>query len=94
MEATKVLYVEDEVFLAKIVKEGLESRGYQVRLLAEGGSVVQTFAAWQPDICIFDVMLPQKDGFEVAELIRQQNRPPPIFFNFSSIFPSSLQRQA
>ena len=80
METTKVLYVEDEVFLAKIVKEGLESRGYQVRLLAEGGSVVQTFAAWQPDICIFDVMLPQKDGFEVAELIRQQNRSTPILF--------------
>ena len=80
MEATKVLYVEDEVFLAKIVKEGLESRGYQVRLLAEGGSVAQTFAAWKPDICIFDVMLPQKDGFEIAELIRQQNRSTPILF--------------
>lgn len=76
----KILYVEDEVFLAKIVKEGLESRGYEVRLVTEGGSVPKAFAEWQPDICVFDVMLPQKDGFELAELIRQNDQETPILF--------------
>ena len=80
MSKVKVLYVEDEVFLAKIVKEGLESRGYNVRLVAEGGAVLEAFSDWQPDICVFDVMLPQKDGFELAELIRQRDQTTPILF--------------
>lgn len=76
----KILYVEDEVFLAKIVKEGLEGKGYEVRLVTEGGSVPRAFAEWQPDICVFDVMLPQKDGFELAEHIRRNDKNTPILF--------------
>lgn len=80
MSKPKILYVEDEVFLAKIVKEGLEGRGYEVHLVTEGGSVLATFEEYQPDICVFDVMLPQKDGFEIAELIRQVDQQIPILF--------------
>ena len=80
MNKPKILYVEDEVFLAKIVKESLESRGYEVRLVTEGGAVLAAFAEYQPDICVFDVMLPQKDGFEIAELIRRGDQQTPILF--------------
>ncbi|MEL6837291.1 MAG: response regulator transcription factor [Bacteroidota bacterium] len=80
MNKPRILYVEDEVFLAKIVKEGLEGRGYDVHLVTEGDAVLDAFHEYLPDICVFDVMLPQKDGFEIAELIRQADRQTPILF--------------
>lgn len=76
----KVLYVEDEVFLGKIVKESLESRGYEVFMESDGANVVGLFKDAQPDICILDVMLPNRNGFELAEDIRQLNEDIPIIF--------------
>ncbi len=76
----KILYVEDEVFLAKIVKESLETRGYNVVMESDGDKVLQTFKRVNPDICVLDVMLPNKDGFTIAEEIRQVNGQVPIIF--------------
>jgi DNA-binding response OmpR family regulator len=80
MTGVKVLYVEDEVFLAKIVKESLESRGFQVILETDGAKVLTSFRMGKPDICILDVMLPNKDGFELAEEIRNMDKEIPILF--------------
>jgi len=76
----KVLYVEDEVFLGKIVKETLESRGFEVIMETDGADVLRTFEDEQPDICVLDVMLPHRSGFEIAEDIRQINDDIPILF--------------
>lgn len=76
----KVLYVEDEVFLGKIVKETLESRGYEVVMESDGANVLRLFEDAKPDICILDVMLPNRNGFELAEDIRQLNEDIPIIF--------------
>jgi DNA-binding response OmpR family regulator len=76
----KILYVEDELFLAKIVKESLETRGYNVVMESDGDKVLQTFKRINPDICVLDVMLPNKDGFTIAEEIRQVNGQVPIIF--------------
>jgi DNA-binding response OmpR family regulator len=80
MEKTRVLYVEDEPFLARIVKESLESRGYDVRLVGDGGMAGEAFAEYRPDICVLDVMLPQKDGFTIAREIRSAEPGLPIIF--------------
>jgi len=76
----KVLYVEDEVFLGKIVKESLETRGFDVMMEDDGGRVLDMFKHYQPDVCVLDVMLPNKNGFEVAEEIRETNADTPIIF--------------
>lgn len=76
----KVLYVEDEVFLGKIVKETLESRGFDVVMEIDGADVMRSFEDEQPDICILDVMLPHRSGFEIAEDIRKVNDDIPILF--------------
>lgn len=76
----KVLYVEDEVFLGKIVKETLESRGFEVTMEADGANVLNVFKKMQPDICILDVMLPNKNGYELADEIRKQNDSMPLIF--------------
>ena len=80
MQAIKVLYAEDELFLGKIVKESLETRGYEVLMETDGEKVVPLFSQSLPDVCVLDVMLPNKDGFEIAEAIRAIDKAVPILF--------------
>lgn len=80
MTKTKILYVEDEIFLAKIVSETLQSRGYEVILESNGANAIKKFEQSAPDICILDIMLPNKDGFEIADEIREKNTEVPIIF--------------
>jgi len=78
--STKILYVEDELFLGKIVKESLQSRGFDVIMESDGAKVLSLFKLQNPDVCVLDVMLPNKDGFEIAEEIRAINPRVPILF--------------
>ena len=63
----KVLYVEDEANLAKIVMEMLVNRKYDVRLVQRGDLAFHEFKSYNPDICILDVMLPYVDGYEIGK---------------------------
>jgi DNA-binding response OmpR family regulator len=80
MPKTKILYVEDEPFLGRIVKESLESREFDVLMVTDGLNAVSTFAKEKPDICVFDIMLPSKDGYSIAKDIRQMDVTVPIIF--------------
>src|SRR5688572_3864186 len=76
----KILYVEDELFLGKIVRETLESRGFEVVMESDGDKATPAFKKLNPDICILDIMLPNKDGFTIADEIRDLNEEVPIIF--------------
>ena len=76
----KLLYVEDEIFLGKIVKETLESRGFQISMVTDGGQAVEEFRNYKPEVCVLDIMLPNKSGFEIAEEIRKTDPHVPILF--------------
>lgn len=78
--AIKILYVEDEVFLGKIVFETLISRGFHVQMETDGNLVLNAFEKFEPDICVLDIMLPNKNGFELASEIRKKNEKIPIIF--------------
>ena len=80
MKKIKILYVEDEIFLAKIVGETLQSRGYDVVMEADGAKALDVFNREKPDVCILDIMLPGKDGFMIADEIREKNAQVPIIF--------------
>ena len=80
MSKPKIFYVEDELFLGRIVKESLESREFDVIMENDGAKALELFKRSQPDICVLDVMLPNKDGFEIAEEIREINENIPIIF--------------
>jgi DNA-binding response OmpR family regulator len=80
MGKIKILYVEDEPFLGRIVKESLESRDYDVTMVADGNLVKAVFEKINPDICILDIMLPSKDGYTLAKEIRHVNPVIPIIF--------------
>ena len=80
MKSAKVFYVEDELFLAKIVKESLESRGFEVTMESDGAKALSSFVKSAADICVLDVMLPNKDGFAIANEIRKTDKNIPIIF--------------
>jgi DNA-binding response OmpR family regulator len=80
MSKTKILYVEDELFLGKIVRESLESRGFEVIMESDGAKAADLFKRSNPDICVLDIMLPNKDGFQIADEIRDLNDEVPIIF--------------
>lgn len=76
----KILYVEDEPFLGRIVKESLETRGFEVRLVTDGSLAQTVFEEIHPDICVLDVMLPGKDGYAIAQELRKLKTDVPIIF--------------
>ena len=80
MSTTKIFYVEDELFLGKIVKESLESRGFEVIMESDGAKATELFKKSKPDVCVLDVMLPNKDGFTIADEIRDSDEDVPIIF--------------
>ncbi len=77
---TKILYVEDEPFLGRIVKESLESRDFEVNMADDGAKALDLFRKVLPDICVLDIMLPSKDGYSIAKNIRQVDPNVPIIF--------------
>jgi DNA-binding response OmpR family regulator len=80
MSKVKILYVEDEPFLGRIVKESLEVREYEVRMVNDGNLVLSAFNEVKPDICVLDIMLPNKDGYALATEIRKDSPSIPIIF--------------
>ncbi len=80
MEKIKILYVEDEPFLGKIVNESLQSRGFEVLMIKDGKDVMDAYRQFQPQICVLDVMLPNVDGFTLGEEIKKLTPEQPIIF--------------
>lgn len=76
----KVLYVEDDESLAFLTKEAMEENGLEVIHFDNGKDAMSYFKKEVPDICIFDVMLPKLDGFNLAKNVRQLNSHIPIIF--------------
>jgi DNA-binding response OmpR family regulator len=80
MGKVSILYVEDEPFLGRIVKESLESRDFNVHMVNDGKDAVPVFQQQRPQICVLDIMLPNKDGYSIAAEIRRMDAEVPIIF--------------
>jgi DNA-binding response OmpR family regulator len=76
----KVLLAEDDLSLGYVIKDNLQDAGYDVVLCPDGQTAIEKFDKTQYDICLLDVMMPNKDGFTVARKIRQQTDMVPILF--------------
>lgn len=80
MKALKILLVEDDTSLGFIISDQLKSIGYHVTLCTDGMEGFKRFNDELFHMCIFDVMMPKKDGFTLAREIRQMNTEIPILF--------------
>lgn len=62
-----ILIAEDDEFFQKFYKNELEQHGYAVRIASNGTEAMAQISAQKPDLLILDIIMPEKDGFEVLE---------------------------
>src|SRR5512132_4203196 len=74
----RILVVDDEPQLTRVLRTGLKSRGYEVRAAADGGAGFNSFMDWQPDLVITDLAMPNVDGLELCRRLRAVSQVPII----------------
>jgi len=80
MKQARVLLLEDELQLAKIVSETLRTRGFNVTHLANGVLGIEAIRKNEYDVCIVDIMMPFMDGFSFVEQLRKTDKQTPVLF--------------
>lgn len=80
MDKTRILLAEDDENLGSLLKEYLNAKGYETELFSDGNKAYRGFIREYFDLCLLDVMMPEKDGFTLAKEIRQINSDMPILF--------------
>lgn len=76
----KVLIAEDDLQMGFIIKDNLEEEGFEVINCPDGEIAWEQFQKRHPDICLLDINMPNRDGFNLAKKIRQKNDIVPILF--------------
>lgn len=79
-EKTKILLCEDDENLSMLLREYLQAKGYHTDLAPDGEAGYKAFTKEKYDICVLDVMMPKKDGIELAKDIRNLQSDCPIIF--------------
>ncbi len=84
--AGKILVIDDNEDLAKMLKIILEKKNYQVSVAYDGASALQIFQKFNPDFAIIDLGLPDMDGFELCEkMMKIENDHPTVYFSHSGL---------
>jgi DNA-binding response OmpR family regulator len=76
----QILLVEDDESMGFLLKDSLENYGFNVTHFSNGKTALDEFYNYKFHLCIFDVMMPDLDGFSLAEKIRIQDYDIPIIF--------------
>src|SRR5215204_439083 len=77
-DGSKVLVVDDEPQITRVLRTVLVSQGYQVRTAAEGEGALASFHEWNPELVITDLYMPHMDGIELCRRIREVSAVPII----------------
>ena len=78
MNLPRILVVDDEPQIARVLRTGLKTHGYDVRVAADGVSALETFTDWQPDLVVTDLAMPNLDGLELCRRLREVSQIPII----------------
>jgi two-component system, OmpR family, KDP operon response regulator KdpE len=78
MDQSRVLVVDDEPQITRVLKTVLTSHGYHVRTAAEGESALSSLDEWHPELVITDLYMPRMDGVELCRRIRAVSSVPII----------------
>lgn len=79
-EKMRILLCEDDENLGMLLREYLQAKGYDTVLCPDGEEGYREFLRSKFNLCVFDVMMPKKDGFTLAKEIRLTNTEVPIVF--------------
>jgi DNA-binding response OmpR family regulator len=74
----KILLVDDEPSLQKMLTHALEREGFQIQVAGDGEAALEAFKSYEPHLIVLDIMLPKLDGTEVIRRIRAQSEVPVI----------------
>ncbi|HEY6803939.1 MAG TPA: response regulator transcription factor [Pyrinomonadaceae bacterium] len=77
-DAARILVVDDEAQLTRVLRTGLKSRGYEVRVASDGISGLELFTDWHPNLVITDLAMPNMDGLELCRQLRKLSQVPII----------------
>ena len=86
MAAKKILIVDDEPVVAKLLKRRFEFHGFNVETATEGVTALEKVKAWQPDLVLLDIVIPGMDGYEICRRLKATKGSahiPVIFFTAS-----------
>jgi two-component system KDP operon response regulator KdpE len=72
----RILVVDDEPQLTRVLRTGLSARGYDVRIASNGKSALEIFQEWLPDLVITDLAMPGMDGLELSRQLRAISQVP------------------
>ena len=78
--SNRILLVEDDQSFGAVLKDYLTINNFEVTLATDGEKGLKEFTEKEFDICIFDVMMPKKDGFSLAEDVKKIDKNTPIIF--------------
>jgi two-component system, OmpR family, alkaline phosphatase synthesis response regulator PhoP len=70
MSKQRILVVDDDKSIVKVVRSYLEQAGYEVRVAYDGSTALHSLRSEKPDLLVLDLMLPDRDGWEITRLIR------------------------
>ena len=79
-EKLKILLCEDDENVGMLLREFLQAKGYSADLCPDGDKGYKAFLKGRYDLCVLDVMIPRKDGFTLAQEIRNVSSETPIIF--------------
>ena len=77
----RILVVDDEPQLTRVLRTGLTSRGFEVRAAADGLAGFEVFSDWQPDLIVTDLAMPNMDGLELCRRVRSVSQVPIIILS-------------
>lgn len=72
----RILIADDEPQITRVLRTGLTTHGYDVRVAAEGESALDTFNDWHPDLVVTDLAMPNMDGLELCKRLRLVSQVP------------------
>ena len=78
MNADKILIIEDDPTMQRVLKDNFEFSGYEVRTAADGAEGIRAAFEAKPDLIILDIMLPRVNGFDVCRRLRKEGLTTPI----------------
>jgi two-component system, OmpR family, KDP operon response regulator KdpE len=76
MNETRILVVDDEPQITRVLRRSLSSKGYEVQVAEDGEEALEVFRKWNPDIVITDLFMPRMGGLELTRRIRKTSQVP------------------